>query len=451
MALLATPDRVVRQQVDAEAVLGYVATLPPEQQQQWLRQLKARLYRTCDVLLPPEQAAQRKSHYHTLLHQPRISQKTLLELVKEVEVQEKLAVAAVQRRQQQPLRPGPQASVLRRDAPVAAPATRGRLGGQGRVGEPPASASQLAAPMPTGLRSSGPQSHSEVLSGLLPPQEPIKRSLASAPDLWDLAEPCPSVVVVTPQEVLPEGLEPSGSSFQHRWSPAPAPRPSAEQSSVASLAALPLPATTLQSKPFELTRAMPRDREVNQIAGSTARSPLTSHAPNDLPPIEVPATPPRDVNLSEKSIIGLPGKLSAAVSATAPASAAVEVNVLELNARIGAHNLAMRAIESELDESRAWNARRLRPLVERSTTLVRQWTDLVIYSRLVSPDDRPALVTVESVRPLISQLGRCIFEARTSAGGSGFPGSEQERQAEFDDLDALSRTLAELADRESSR
>ena len=66
-----------------------------------------------------------------------------------------------------------------------------------------------------------------------------------------------------------------------------------------------------------------------------------------------------------------------------PSVPAVEINLTELNARIGGYNLTLRALEAELDEQHGWTAQRLAPLVERLKGLVAQQSDLATYRRLV--------------------------------------------------------------------
>ena len=48
----------------------------------------------------------------------------------------------------------------------------------------------------------------------------------------------------------------------------------------------------------------------------------------------------------------------------------VEVNVEELGVRIAGYNMAMGALEADLDENGTWDAARLAPLVERLKILV---------------------------------------------------------------------------------
>jgi hypothetical protein len=122
----------------------------------------------------------------------------------------------------------------------------------------------------------------------------------------------------------------------------------------------------------------------------------------------------------------------------------VEVNVDELEARIAGSNMGFRTIESELDEKGAWDAARLEPLAERLKVLVIRRNDLSLFRDLVPADQRSSVGRLEEPRSAISELGARIFEARKAASGDEFKGTERERRAELERLDALSRRLADL-------
>lgn len=153
------------------------------------------------------------------------------------------------------------------------------------------------------------------------------------------------------------------------------------------------------------------------------------------------------------SVIPLPMPDNAAPAApqrprpalTRSAVPAGRINLDELSARIAGANLALRALEAELDEQRPWNARRLRSLIDRLEILVVRSNDLATFRGLLSPQERALVGRLESPQPAISLLAARIFEARTHAAGPDFTGTPSRRRAELRRLDELSRRLAELA------
>jgi len=122
----------------------------------------------------------------------------------------------------------------------------------------------------------------------------------------------------------------------------------------------------------------------------------------------------------------------------------VEVNVEELAARIAGSNLGFRTLESDLDEKGTWDAARLEPLAERLRILVLRHADLSLFRSLAAADQRSSVGRLESPQTAISDLGARISEARKLASGEEFKGTQSERRAELDRLEALSRRLAEV-------
>jgi hypothetical protein len=134
-------------------------------------------------------------------------------------------------------------------------------------------------------------------------------------------------------------------------------------------------------------------------------------------------------------------------AANQPPTGPVDVNVEELAARIAGSNLAFREMESTLDEKGVWHSGRLRPLVERAEILVLRRGDLDLLRNLLPDSDRESLAPLESPKATIAELGARIFDARNRAGGAEFKGADDERQAELKCLDALSKRLAEMAEK----
>ena len=123
----------------------------------------------------------------------------------------------------------------------------------------------------------------------------------------------------------------------------------------------------------------------------------------------------------------------------------VKVNVDELDARIAGCNLAIREFETQLDEKGAWNAARLEPLAERLKVLVERHGDLGLFRDVATKEQRSAVTELEGAKSAISQLGVRVVEARKLADSPEFTGSDAERKAELDRLEAISRRLVELS------
>ena len=163
-------------------------------------------------------------------------------------------------------------------------------------------------------------------------------------------------------------------------------------------------------------------------AGRVARR---ESRPLSLPKMELPIS-----SLPPIAVAGQPGERSGRGRA--------RVNVEELAARVAGHNLALQGLEAELDEQQDWNAQRLAPLVERLRRLVTRSGDLTLFCELISQRDRATVGELESPRNLIAQSGARIFEARTRATTADFPGTDTQQRTELEQLDRLSRALAEM-------
>jgi hypothetical protein len=121
------------------------------------------------------------------------------------------------------------------------------------------------------------------------------------------------------------------------------------------------------------------------------------------------------------------------------------VNLAELATRVAGNNLALRVLEAELDQDHPWDARRLGPLVDRLGILAMRRHDLAVFHELITPRERERVGSLDSPQAAIARLADRIVEARTHASGPHFIGSEAQRRAELDQLDELSRQLAEMA------
>ncbi len=158
----------------------------------------------------------------------------------------------------------------------------------------------------------------------------------------------------------------------------------------------------------------------------------------EMAPLANLATPPREVFPTDPRTA--PTQFAEGVDASSGA-----VNIDELMARIAGNNLALRALEAALDDSRAWDARRLGPLVERLKGVVARDKDLMLIRDLLPQRQQSLIGGLESPQAAVAQLATRIFEARTRAAGSAFRGGSLRRRLELQTLDVLSRELAETA------
>ncbi|NQU22920.1 MAG: hypothetical protein HQ567_16710 [Candidatus Nealsonbacteria bacterium] len=180
-------------------------------------------------------------------------------------------------------------------------------------------------------------------------------------------------------------------------------------------------------------------------------------APSNLPPAPprrpraatgfLDSPPPTPADLPQR-VASLPSAAAALpdVRPTAPRTSvsAARVNLDELKVRIAGTNLALRALEDDVDEDLRWTAARLEPLVERLGGLIERRGDLSLFLDLLGPGDRSRVGRLDSTRLAVSQLAERIVDARAMVTVDLFPGSDADRRHELARLDQLSRTLAEM-------
>jgi hypothetical protein len=164
-----------------------------------------------------------------------------------------------------------------------------------------------------------------------------------------------------------------------------------------------------------------------------------------VPPPVVAAASPRQEPSKSPALHAAAVETMTAVSSEAPA--AVEVEPEELVARIRGCNLALRALEVELDEKGAWTAARLEPLVKRLERLALRRHDLQLFREVVPPQERSGLETLDSTKSVVSPLAVHIVEARSWASGAAFKGSGEDRERELRRLNELSHRLAAVAEK----
>jgi len=119
-------------------------------------------------------------------------------------------------------------------------------------------------------------------------------------------------------------------------------------------------------------------------------------------------------------------------------------NMEELAARIRGNNMAMRKLAAELYEDRNWDARSLGAVLDQLAPLMARKDDLKLIRDLIPPRQRDRVGDLESGSDLISDLGSKIAQARSKVEQSQSQGNPDQRKAELDQLDQLSRKLANL-------
>jgi hypothetical protein len=125
----------------------------------------------------------------------------------------------------------------------------------------------------------------------------------------------------------------------------------------------------------------------------------------------------------------------------------VQVNVEELETRIAACNLAIRAVEAELDEKGVWSAAKIEPLLDRLKTLAVRRGDLDLFRELVPASRRETVAALESPKSAIAQLRARVVEARGRANRDDFAGGDAARNSELGRLKTISGRLAEMAEK----
>ena len=192
--------------------------------------------------------------------------------------------------------------------------------------------------------------------------------------------------------------------------------------------------TTAAERPLQLP---PRD---TAAIGTRLLANLEDPPHEALPPTVAPTPSPEATPIEPQAV-----QPPLAEGAAEPLGQVNPVNIDELTAQIAGNNMALRALEAELDEPRHWDARGLGPLVDRLRGVVARAKDLTMFHEVMPQGERSLVGRPESPQPAVSQLAAKIFEARTHAAGTEFSGSAAHRHAELQYLDELSRELASIA------
>ena len=127
---------------------------------------------------------------------------------------------------------------------------------------------------------------------------------------------------------------------------------------------------------------------------------------------------------------------------------ALDINVSDLAARVKGTNFRLRSIENDLKDDARWTARRLEPLVNDLNDLVQRRAIARPYMRLLTASQRRTVGRLEPIEPVVSALGKRIFQARARATSDEFGGTRTQRRAELVLLDDLSRKLGTLIEKD---
>lgn len=446
------------------------AGLEPGEKRRWIGDLLARLDRASRVVLPPGEAAGQQSRHAALLGEVArgrsIPHAELVKLLRQTDEREKAAIERLARRFR--IRVYDTFRVRRGEFARRRKAWDQVLAAWEAAGAPFEQQDRLIDWLRAAIGRSTPGSvgslpgvpkfdvpkfgrFAEIRRPLVlrPPAESQTPRQPAGGEIQPSGPPLPEPVVVVPPE--PSERRPvSGRGPAGRPAAAPVRRPAE------------LPLVVGQSAPEGIRPMQPASRGVaGLVAGVGPR-----REAGTLP--QAAAQPESALPLSDRALVAVApaaarqrlsatdARIATAIRAGQPPPRSVRrpqpparpphrVNLAELAARVAGSNLALQALEAELEEDRRWDARRLGPLVDRLGILVMRRDDLALFHRLISVRERARVGGLESPQAAISRLAARIFEARTRAAGPGFLGSEAQRRAELRELDALSRQLAEMA------
>jgi hypothetical protein len=503
-AVLAGPTVPEDPAARAQATLRRVAHLPPAEQRAWLEGLERRLALAATYAMRPEEAQREKDRVAALLREKTVAWPTLAQLLKQLDEREKAAIGRLVRQYRSQVydtfRARPQSLMERQEAwyrvwaaweaaarvpeeqyrllewlaAAIRSSTSGSVGplppdprfGQGEEiagpAAPPAPAAAPARPVPERSAEStvGPAAKSPFEEsnppalGLQPSPLPLRTpepAVCSAPPRQGAVyvsprrseaalepipfEPPPAVVVLLPKEFR-AGVETPAESAVSRG----------DLPHLARSEAGPGPLGKLLEN--ELLAADPESpRPTRPVPRSVERIPRNSGGNSAFEAAEIRRQErPVSVRHALETALARPTVPQASIAPPAPAtlpSEHVGVNVEELSARIAGINLALRTLEAELAEKRAWNVDELDALLNRLDILALRQKDLVLFRDLVSPEEQDKLGRIDSPRQAVASLAARIAEVRNQTVAT--PDASGPQQEALKHLDDLSDRLAALA------
>jgi hypothetical protein len=376
----------------------------PAAQQKWLMHLEQRASRACRLVLKPDEAARQVAKTRARLHQKTVTWQVLGEVIDDADRWEKGAIAEMARRYRLAV-----FDVFHQQIDV-----------YGRR-------QQAWLDLQDAWKKAG--SRFENQDALLDWLESATRNATSNP-------PGPIPLM----REFPDAAGTQVSTEQPVASPSvpPAAPP------VASPPAEPSP------RPQVMKR---RDSTITRTAGkpvidnpslSEATAPGVAPSPPPLPRSAPPRVAIETAPKTNRSV-SLPHKLPASIVEAELSQAGIEIRLDELSARIRGCNLGLRGLEATLDEDGDWTAARLLALAERLKIMLLRHHDLTLFWENLSETDRAAVARPESVSGVVSQFAARIVAARNRLSDPMFSGSESQRRTELEQLQSLSRLLAETA------
>jgi hypothetical protein len=442
----------------AQAASASILAMPPAEQRAWREQFLERWACAARLTLDPDEARREQDRAAALLKQPPGSRRpgteqrlhmageTLAQLLGQLDRREKAAISRLVRQYrllvQESFRSQPAGLVERREAWFRA---WSRWEAAGRL---PEEQDRLIAWLEAAIRRSEPGSIGPL------PRDP---TFGPAPAVVAAKVPPPAAVPLEPPPLPVRLPEPSFAALRlhearkaaalvHRVSvPVEETWPAAPP--LVALAAKPkglLPTRTDQEPGTELrkgTLVLPPRQNLN---GSQWAAMLPDKAEEPASTVQAAVSSGQKTagtDLSQQP----PMRPARTPSSHKSAGEDVQVDIKGLAARIAGVNLALRALEGDLEEKHEWNAEQLHAALSRLDILILRQKDLGLFRDLVPPAERGKAGTLESPRQALAALAARIAEARSRLGGPQADGSDAGRRAALDRLDEISDRLAALA------
>ena len=400
------------------ATLRRVAQMPREQQQAWLRELKARLEQANQVALAPAEAVRQNARIAAVMQKKTITYPAVLQLIRELDDREKDAIGAlVQQYRSRVYQAFPDKGTAFDDRKAA----WYRVWGLWQAaGSPSDQQDRLIAWLSGAIRGTAAEK-----TGPLP------------------ADPTFFPQGQVPQAVAKEPVPPAEKT-------AAAPQKPAKDVAAALAAAAKKAMEQPPRLPAPPAIALKPDRRAAEIPAP----PATADRIEPLPAAVAAAPPaPRRPQRDLMAMLPKPPPLVAVAAPrkesppppSAPAadenSATVGVNSEELTAQIAGNNMALRTLQADLDEKRLWSVEQLEAAVGRLEKLIVKNKDLALFRDLIPPAEQALVGSPGSTRPVFSSAAAQIAAAREHLQGSDFPGSNSQRQAALRRLDELTLRL----------
>jgi hypothetical protein len=429
-----------------EAALDHLRQMPLPMQQVWLKRLEARALRAARIRFDADEVKRQEAVVHAQLHQKMITWRVLHTVIDQVDSWERGVIDQLVRQYGNLVFDTFHKQIdvynQRRQAWVDV------YSDWEHAGKPFDQRERLIEWLQAAIRSAAPGSKEPIperpkfvseqpaapVAPALPTQPPAVAKPQGAPGG---AQAPPATAMPTPPTETAKPAAPAGTESPQKESPQKAkqegdkPMPKAAANQPAEPAKPPATPGAGGAPP----QAKPESGKPPEKA--PAKQPTETPKPQAA---VVPGTPPKSPAL-------YPAAVETMTSVGRETPAAVEVEPEELAARIRGCNLALRALEVELDEKVAWTAERLEPLVKRLETLALRHHDLQLFREVVPQQERSGLETLASTRSAVSSLAVHIVAARNGASGAAFQGSEKDRQRELRRLTELSHRLAAAAEK----